>query len=165
MLPSGDLSLRATDGDITVGGRLDLSGRAVQFYDLVKFVDGGSIALTADAGNVTLGVGSTIDVSASAAGGNAGKLSIAVPGGALTLSGTLKGKGGVHGRDGSFSLDASSLPSIAAIGAILTKGSFTEAQSYRVRSGDVAIDGALLAHSFRLSADTGSITVTAGGLP
>ena len=156
VLPSGNLSLHATGGDLTVGGSLDVSGHTRNFFDLIKGADAGTISLRAENGNVTLSAGSTVSVAA-AGGGKPGVLSVSVPQGTLSLAGTLKGGGG------SFSLDASVLPSLAAPGSAVTAGDFTGGQSFRVRSGDVAVDGALKTHSFTLSADDGSITVTGSG--
>ncbi|MEO6739412.1 MAG: filamentous hemagglutinin family protein [Chthoniobacteraceae bacterium] len=172
-LPSGVLSIRATAGDLAIGGRLDLGGISKSFYDVQRFTDGGQVSLTADHGNVTFGATSLISVAASPAGGNAGSVSISAPEGvfALTNGSTFVGGAGNAGIAGTFSLDAKRIPgtgsasSVATLDTTLNAGGFTESRSYRIRSGDVLVDNAAavnsaIAHSYSLSADGGSITVT-----
>jgi filamentous hemagglutinin family protein len=159
VLPSGLLTLHATQGDVTVGGALDVGGAAQNIYDVVKYTDGGAISLLADNGSVNAKSGSMISVSAQSGGGNAGSVSIGAAHGDVTLAGTLLGKGGKGGKNGSFSLDVAALPKVAAISEVLDAGSFTESRSYRVRTGDVTLGAESVAHHFSLSADAGSITL------
>ncbi|MCW1887292.1 filamentous hemagglutinin family protein [Luteolibacter flavescens] len=160
LLESGNLSLRATTGDLAVTGRLDVSGGRKVFGDAVRYSSAGNIRLTAYAGNVTVASAATLDLSAHAGGGNAGTLAISNPNGNFTLAGTLLGSGGSGGMDGSFSLDTSVLPSLSGLAASLRNASFTGSQDFRVRSGDVTLDGLSVARDFVLSADRGGITVT-----
>ena len=153
-LPSGSLSLRATTGDLIVDGNLTARGAAQTFFDLVRYTPAGSIALSADTGSVIIGPSGVIDVSASGPG-LAGRLAISVPQGTLSLGGTLRGTGG-----GDFSLDTASLPSLDNLSPVLAQGGFSGDQSFRVRTGDVQINGSNAARSFSLSTDTGGITVT-----
>jgi filamentous hemagglutinin len=159
-LPSGELSLRATAGDLTVGSRLDVSGSAQTFHDLVRYTGGGRINLAADNGSVRIDAGGTVSVSAEVA--SAGSLSISAPKGTVELDGNLRGEGGSNGQNGSFSVDVGTIGggSIAGFNATLDNGAFNQARSFRVRNGDVLIDGVANARQFRLSADRGSITVT-----
>lgn len=157
MLPSGVLTLHATSGDVTIGGQLDVGGKAQTFFDLVKYTDGGKINLLADYGSVSVLAGSTLRVAAEEGGGNAGSVSVTTPQGGFTLAGTMLGGGK---RGGSFSIDVGELPSLASLNSVLNAASFTETRSFRVRSGDVLFDGTAEAHRFSVSADTGSITVT-----
>ncbi len=55
-LPSGNLSIEATgaNGNIVIGGTLDVSGTAQAFTDLTEFTSGGKISLTSAAGFVVL---------------------------------------------------------------------------------------------------------------
>jgi len=156
ILPSGALTLHATSGDITVGGRLDVGGITRSFLDLTAYTPGGQIRLVSDLGSVTLGADSVIAVDAQGAG--AGSLSISAPTGTLNIAGTMRGQGGLS--DGSFSLDIGSLPALSAFNTILDTASFNESRSFRVRSGDVLVDGTATAHTFNVSADQGSISVT-----
>ncbi|HVU24583.1 MAG TPA: filamentous hemagglutinin family protein [Opitutus sp.] len=160
LLPSGSLTLRATSGDLSVGSgsRLDVSGTAKTFYDLTKFTNGGALALSADHGAVNLAAGSVLAAAAPAGGGDAGTLSVSAPGGTFTAAGAMTG--------GEFSLDVGQLAggSLGALNTQLNAGGFADARSFRVRTGDVAIDARATAHTFDASADAGSLTVTGSGV-
>jgi len=160
ILPSGSLELRATTGDLTVGGRLAVDGSAQRFNDLTKFTGAGRISLIADKGGVTLLEGGALSVAAQPGGGNAGTLDIRAGAGSVALNGALFASAGAGGDGGSFSLDVARLPDLADISAALNEAAFTESRTFRVRSGDVRIDGAATARHFALSADSGSIKVT-----
>jgi filamentous hemagglutinin len=164
VLPSGIITLRATSGDLTIGDiastTIDVGGTAQTFYDLVKYTSGGQVHLTADQGSVNIDANATVNVGAQNGGGDAGTLSIAAPGGGFVLAGTLNGAGGVGDTNGSFSLDIGTLPTLDALDTALDAGMFTESRSIRVRNGDVLVDGTATSHTFDLSADNGSITVT-----
>ncbi len=170
VLPSGTLSIQATTGNLTVGGTLDVGGTARSFFDIVKYTDAGQISLAA-AGNVAVQAGSAIRVAADPLGGNAGTLSITAGGGFTSVGGTLFGQAGAHGHGGSFSLDVSGIPttgtpatpSLRPINEALNTGGFSESRTFRVRSGDVVVDGLVTARTFNLSADQGAITVANGG--
>lgn len=159
LLPSGSLTLHATAGDVVIGNlretRLDIGGTTQNLFDLVRFTNGGEINLIADAGSVLLGAEATVSVAAQPGGGDAGTLSVTVPGGAFNSLGRLDGSGG-----GTFVLDIQNLPTLAALDAMLNTSGFTYARSIRVRTGDVLLDGLAQAHIFNLSADQGSIDVT-----
>lgn len=160
ILPSGEISLQATGGSVTAGGTLDTSGTARRFYDLTKFTDGGRIALTADAGSVSIPAGAVVNVSAPAAGGNAGSLSINAPAGSVSIAGTLSGAGGSGGRTGTVDITSGSLPSLAALDAQFNAAQFMESRSYRAVNGNVAVDGTGRAHTYNVSADRGDVTVS-----
>jgi filamentous hemagglutinin len=158
VLPSGEITLQATAGNVVAGGRLDTAGTSRQFYDLTKQTDGGTVTLQADAGSVS--IPGTISVAAPAAGGNSGSLTISAPRGGVDITGTLFGAGGAGGRDGAVAITSGALPSLASLDALLNAARFTESRSYRAVNGDVAVDGTGRAHSYSVSADRGSIRVT-----
>jgi filamentous hemagglutinin len=158
-LPSGLLTLRATFGDVVVGGNLSVEGTAKKFYDITRFADAGGIVLTSDAGNVSLLEGSTISVAGAAEGGNAGALAVNTAAGTFTSDGTLVGTAAEGYKSGSFLLDVGSMPLFADLGAILAEGGFFESVGVRVRNGDVLISGETKAHHFALATDRGGITV------
>ncbi len=163
VLPSGQLTLHATTGDLTIGGKLDVGGTAQSFFDLVKYTDGGTISLIADQGSVTLSDGSSINVSADPGGGSAGNVSISAPGGVFTANGKLSGRGGAGGDAGSLSIDVGHLSggSVAELANILDAGGFSKAVSIRDRlDSTVLVDSTIRVHSFNLSADQGRIDVT-----
>ena len=168
-LPSGTLKLHATSGDVTIGsgGKLDVSGVGVAFFDQVRYSGGGEVVLTADAGSVLLQSGSAVDVSAPAAAGNAGLLSASAAQGTFAFDGTLRGSGGADGQGGSFMLDVDHLQadgsgtqSLGALNRVLNDSGFTLARSIRLRTGNVLVDGIATSKTFNLAADSGSITVT-----
>jgi filamentous hemagglutinin family protein len=151
-LPSGVLTIHATGGDVTVGGTLNAGGTAQSFFDLVKYTDAGQINLASDTGSVNVLAGSTINVAANPASGNAGTLSVSAPEGTFNVAaGTLFGKGGTGGQNGTFSLDVSTLgTSATSAGNTLSSleqvlnaqlfsqpvpnaGYFTQSQNIRIR--------------------------------
>lgn len=162
ILPSGEIALQATSGNVTAGGVLDASGTSRQFYDQTKYTDGGRISLTSDTGNVTVSADGVARVSAPAAGGNAGSLLISAPAGTVDLAGSLSGSAGAGGKSGAVEITSGSLPSLAALDALLNAAQFTESRSYRALSGNVAVDGNARAHFYSVSADQGSIIVSGG---
>jgi filamentous hemagglutinin family protein len=175
--PSGTISLVTTGGNLVIGDAaqtmLSVAGTEKTLVDAIRYTSGGTINLTANgSGNVTLGADGAINVSAPTGGASAGTLNVTVPGGSVSLLGTLAGKGGAGGASGSFSLDAGSIPSVVyngqtyaqgnvdSIDEILNAGGFEQSISIRDQT-DIAVtlDGAVTAASYNLSADTGSITV------
>ena len=158
-LPSGLLTVRATTGDVSIAGRVNLSGAEQTFYDLTRFTGGGEVRLTADNGSVNINAGSVISVSAPG-GADAGRLTISAPKGSFTNAGEFVGKAVAGGRGGTFTLDAGMLADFTALQVSLATGGFSEAQSFRIRTGDVAIGGTVKVNDFRLSTDTGSITIS-----
>ncbi|PKU24901.1 filamentous haemagglutinin family protein [Telmatospirillum siberiense] len=165
VLPSGSLTLEATTGGISIadGATLSAAGEAEIYDDYTLYSSGGYVKLIADKGSVALN-GGTLSVTAQSGGGSAGTLLISAPNGIVSLNGSLLGAAGsASGTGGGFYLDVGSLASTAAIDALLNGGGFTALRDYRVRTGDVAIDGTAKAASYTLSADAGGITVTGTG--
>jgi len=166
LLPSGAVQLEATSGDVVIGNShaslIDVSGVAKTFYDQVRDTAGGQVSFLADLGSVDLSAGSTINVSVPAQGGNAGTVGFRAPNGSVTLNGTIFGKGGVGGQGGGFQLDVGSLsdPSLAALNTALNLNGFIQSRMFRVRTGDVLLDGVAKAQTFELAADQGNITVS-----
>lgn len=158
-LPSGSLTLKATTGNLTVGGRLSVEGSAKEFYDLTRYADAGQITLAADQGSVAVQNGAEISVAAHQDGGDAGTLIVKTPLGSFNSLGTLLGQGGTDGLNGSFEIDAFNLASFSALTNELNAGGFTESRTLRVRSGDVTVTGTTRARHFTLSTDLGSIYV------
>ena len=160
LLPSGAITLQATGtlpgSAVKIGGTLSVAGTAQNFFDLTKYTDAGEIHLNADEGSVFLNPGSLITVAADAGGGNAGLLAISAPAGDIAVSGSLDGTGGTGGN---FSLDIKAFAQTGALNAALDAGGFFQSRAFRIRSGDVLIDGHASTMVFNLSADSGSITV------
>lgn len=164
ILSSGELTLRATTGDLVVDGSalIDLRGTSRQFIDVTRHTSGGTINLTADQGSVLVRESAIMDVSAPVGGGNAGQLNVSTPLGSLDLAGTIRATAGAAFQKGGFSLDSATIAggSLADLDAVLNAGQFTGSRDYRFRSGDVFIDGSAVSSIYRVSADAGSIMVT-----
>ncbi len=165
LLPSGQISMRARTGALSIGGRLDVGGTAKSFFDQVRYTDAGQVTLTSDNGNVTLDTSGTINVAAAAAGGNAGNFIVNAGAGLLTLDGSLLGQGGMGGTNASAKIDIGSLASFNTLNAKLNAGSFTQERNLRLRSGSVTIDSTIYAHRFFLGVDQGSITINGTANP
>jgi filamentous hemagglutinin len=159
-LPGGVLALHATSGDLTVAGGLDVSGSRKAFGKVLKYTSAGSIQLSADLGDVAIASTAKLNLSALSGGGNAGSLAVLTPNGTFTLAGTLLGAGGRDGSQGNFSLDVSTLPTLAGLASQLREASFTGSQNFRVRAGDTDLSGHTQARDFTLSTDQGNITVS-----
>ena len=161
VLPSGQLSITALTGDVVVGGKLDVSGTQKTFNDLVGYTSGGQITITSNNQSVNLTSSGSINVSAPTGGANAGSLTISATKGQMNIDAAFSLKGtAANGKGGSFGLDVSALGSLATINTLLNSSGFNESRSFRVRAGDVQVDGTAITHSFNLSADQGAINVT-----
>jgi filamentous hemagglutinin family protein len=155
-MTAGSLTLRATSGDVTLtaGSVTRAAGFSRAFYDQRADIAGGTVALMADHGQVWAQAGSLIDVSRSG-NGAAGTLAITTPQREARLDGGLRAGGG-----GNLTLDVSAVTGFGALSAKLRQSGFDGDLSFRLRAGDVILDGETRAHSFALATDTGSITVT-----
>lgn len=162
-LPSGRLELRATSGNLRIGGRLATEASSMAFYDITRYADAGSIILGADLGDVELLPESRISVAGTQSGGNAGELTINSPNGVFINNGQLIGSSTSTVKSGAFTLDAKSITSFSAINSPLQSGGFFESRNIRVRTGSVIVNELARAKSFSLSADAGSITLGGSG--
>jgi filamentous hemagglutinin family protein len=169
-LPSGNLTLMARTGDITLGdrARLDLSGIVRRFDALLVDTWGGSLSLIAEDGNITSQAGSVIDVSGSAdgSGADAGLVRVQALGsgdaGRVALNGSLLGTASLDSLQGSFIVDANQLGSsgtegFSLLNQVLNSGGFSERREIRLRSGDIRIErgesNGVIAHQVALTAD------------
>jgi filamentous hemagglutinin len=147
-LASGNLSLKATGGDVNVGGTLDVAGTTQVFSGVTETTSGGGIALASQGGSVNLGTGASV---------SAGALTISAPSGAFNFGGaSLKSQGG------SFTADFATIAggSVQPLDTALNAAGFTDAISIRDRTdSSVTVDGTVSAASYTLSLDAGSITV------
>jgi filamentous hemagglutinin len=159
-LPSGSVSLEATTGDLTVAGKIDVNGVSKTYFNVTKYTSGGTIALSADNGNVNLTSGSLLDLNAPSVGGSAGSLSVTTPDGTVALNGTITATA-PNGTEGSFVADVGSYNggNLSTLENLLTTGGFTQSQNIEIRTGNVIVADAQ-ARSYTVSADAGSITVT-----
>lgn len=168
LLPSGQLTLRATNGPLEIGGNLSTAGTARVFNDLTRFSNGGTITLESKTGDVTLGADASVSVAADSGGGNAGTLSVISPNGIFTNDGEIHGEasvgglGSTRGEGGRFVLDTRQITATGfeTLGTALDTGGFFASRNFRIRTGDVTVANNNRSHEFTLSADQGSILVT-----
>ncbi|MCA6108467.1 filamentous haemagglutinin family protein [Bradyrhizobium cenepequi] len=159
-LPSGRLELNAT-GDVTLTerSRIDLSGRAVTFFDVTKYSWGGDLAMASADGAITQHAGSVIDVSA--VRNQAGSVEAIALGanGTLVLNGTLRGSSTGDFRSGGFDGRARSFADFAGLNATLNDGGFFGSRTFVIKTGDLAIGDDVRANEVNISVDGGSLTV------
>ena len=163
-LASGNISIDATSGDLVIGGKLDVDGRAESYHDLTEYTPGGRIELSSNNGSVDLNAGTTVSVAAPSGGGNAGSLSVSAPDGSFQFTGaTLDGQAGKVGASGIFVADVGTIPggSVEPLDSALNAAGFTNSISIRDRTDSVVtVEGTVTAGSYSLSLDAGSINVT-----
>jgi filamentous hemagglutinin len=190
-MPSGTLNVAATGatldtGSVAISGDLDVAGTAQTFNNTTSYTDGGKISIGSTNGNVALEPGAYVGVGAASGGGDAGSLSISAPAGSFTVAATTASNGGLvvptlnasapEGQAGTFSLDVANLsdangnatPSLGPLEEVLSGGNFSLSQVIRIRTGNVTIDGTVVARTLDLSADdpsktAGNIEVTGNG--
>lgn len=159
-LPGGSIVVTSSSGDIRLSSKLEALGNEIQYFDSSDYVDGGTIRISANNGDLYLN-GSEINVSAAQGGGNSGSVALSAPDGAIKSLGILKAVA-ANGDSGSFSLDVKTIgganPDLDLLETRLVDGGFTKAQDIRIRNGDISI-GKAQARSYTLSADAGNITV------
>ncbi|MCK9917114.1 filamentous hemagglutinin family protein [Microbacteriaceae bacterium K1510] len=152
----GTITLEATTGALTLSdnARVTAAGTRIAIGDLIQDTPAGSIHLYADAGNVNLGAGTTVDVSA-AGSGYAGTLSI-YAGGTATLAGALKGSARYSDLGGGFALIANQLAGGLPLGA-----GFTRSFEVSLGQGDIVIGTGqtLKSEKVLLVANTGDVFV------
>ncbi|QNK65733.1 filamentous haemagglutinin family protein [Variovorax sp. PAMC26660] len=163
----GTVDISATRGSLVVadGGQIDVGGFAKQFFDVAEYADAGRINLSAVGGDVRLNAGSLLNLAAHPAGGSAGTLSlVAANGGTVVLDGGIAaqagGSAGTRGKAGSFSLDIATLPDFAGFSRRLNDAGFNRSRQFRIRQGDIVLDGITMVEDFGLTADQGKVDVT-----
>lgn len=162
MAIGGGVSLTATAGNVVLrnGASLDVGGFGKVFNDVTAYTNAGTINLTAVGGNVLLDAGATLNLAATAGGGDAGSLSaVASGGGTVVLAGAIDAHAAA-GRGGSFALDIGALSNFGGFGQQLEAAGFSRARQFRIRNGDVTLDGNTRVESFVLTTDAGRVTIT-----
>ncbi|MBB4425814.1 filamentous hemagglutinin family protein [Bradyrhizobium sp. CIR48] len=163
----GTVKLNATNGNVNLaaGSRIDVGGFEKKFFDVSEYADAGTISLGARGGSVLLASGATLDLGSARdsegrpIGGGAGTLAIEQDSSQVTLEGTINARAAAGKRGGSFSLDIAALSDFGGLNQRLNGAGFTKSRSFRIRSGDVTLDGATTAEEFALAADQGTVTV------
>ncbi|KZD24061.1 filamentous haemagglutinin family protein [Tardiphaga robiniae] len=156
----GIVSLSATSGDVNIldGAMIDVGGFIKTFNDVTASANAGTINLASAGGSVIAHAGSVLKLAA-ATGGDAGTLAVTSGGGTVVLGGIVHAQADA-GKGGSFALDVGTLTNFAGLAQQLEASGFTRSQSFRVRAGNVVLDGSSRAESFSLSADAGLVTIT-----
>jgi filamentous hemagglutinin len=130
------------------------------FADKTTYIDAGKVQISSG-GNIVIDQTAVVNVSAQG-DADAGKVSLSATSGVVQLQGQLDGRALGTGQGGALEVDVGSMPSVVAIDQ--QAAGFSQSRSYRVRTGDVAIDGtgaqALTAKQVIVSADQGAIDVT-----
>jgi filamentous hemagglutinin family protein len=165
LLPSGDLTLTATSGDLHVNGNLLAEGSSRVFNDLIRVADAGDITLSSLNGDVVIGSNAKVSVTADGFGGDAGSLTVNAGKGSFLVNGTIEGRASLNHTSGAFHLDTGSLADSGSSGftglnAILDAGGFAHSRQFRVRNGNVTIDSNITSRHFGLAVDSGDILVT-----
>ena len=165
LLPSGELIIRATAGNLDIGGSLSVEGTSRKFGELTRYADGGTITLESLTANVVLSSSGVVSVAAAAEGGDAGNVGILATRGSFVNSGILIGSASAGSSSGGFTLDTGSVSatgsgSLASLNAGLDAGGFFDSRGFRIRNGNVTIDHLIRSHRFSLGVDQGSLLVT-----
>lgn len=158
----GAVELTATNGNVVLaaGSLIDVGGFGKQFFDVAEYTDAGRVALKAVGGSVLMAAGAVLDLAAHPSGGGAGSLAIVSDGSQVALDGTIKAQAAAGQRGGKFSLDIAALPNFGVLNERLNQSGFSGGRDFRIRSGDVTLDGTTVAESFLLAADQGHVTIT-----
>ncbi|KZD23957.1 filamentous haemagglutinin family protein, partial [Tardiphaga robiniae] len=170
VLPSGKLVLAAT-GDIALGNgsRIDLSGRAVQMFDVTKYSWGGDLVLTSEAGDIRQAAGSVIDLSAQHnRGGTIAVTALGASAGHVDLGGAIQGGAtGQYDAGGTMVpydaaeliVRAQTLADFAGLNTRLNTGAVFGARKFQIKQGSLVIGDEVKARNVEISLDGGDLIV------
>ncbi|MCX7099778.1 MAG: filamentous hemagglutinin family protein [Methylococcales bacterium] len=170
-LPSGQLDLLATLGniDLNAGTTINVAGKVTEFASVSQASAAGRVVLASQTGNVNLATGATLNLAGATLAdktvGDAGSLTVNASKGVFNWSGTVNAGGNAATgavRAASLAMDVSRLESdFSALNSQVQTAGFREAVNLRLRSRDalIAASDKVVAHSFGLSTDQGSVTV------
>ncbi|MNX23867.1 Heme/hemopexin-binding protein precursor [compost metagenome] len=165
-LPSGRLVLTATEGDIVLGenARLDMAGKATDFFEETRYSWGGDVELESAQGNVIASSGSKIDLSADH--NHAGTLKVTALNGAATLNGAIEAHArngdktpDASLRNGSIDIRANVVSDFRELNERLTQTGVTESRSFVIKSGDLVVGDEVKARQVTIAADGGDLIV------
>ncbi|MFC5374175.1 filamentous hemagglutinin family protein [Brevundimonas faecalis] len=166
-LPSGRLVMTATQGDIVLGDRtrIDMSGKATKIFDETRYGWGGDVELESADGDVRMGSGAVIDLSADY--NHAGSLKVTAVNGTATLDGRIDGASRNGGkptdgslRNGSIDIRANVISDFAQLNRRLTDSNVTDSRTFIIKSGDLVVGDEVKARQVVIAADGGDLTVT-----
>ncbi|WP_127078968.1 filamentous haemagglutinin family protein [Rhodomicrobium lacus] len=121
---------------------------------------GGTVRLTATAGDITLGAGTLVSVAGD--DGDAGRLELSAVAGAVTFGGTIDGRAGTDGEGGTFALETRGAIDLVTLNAMVSTYGFTGGFEVHTHSGDLdlAAGQTLKSGSVVLTADGGFVTIS-----
>lgn len=166
-LPSGTFVATATQGDVTLGAnaRVDVAGRSVVLGSATQVSHAGDVRLRSQTGQVTVGQGARVDLSAPA-GGDGGLLQLDAVNGTVSLaSGSVIAQtSAVAGNvptGARVRIDGGNLSNFSALNAVLEAAGAHGERSVRARAGDltVAQGDTVRAERIALVADAGNLRV------
>lgn len=164
-LPSGRLVLTAAQ-DLTLGdnARIDMAGRATDFFDEKRYSWGGDVELESTHGDLRIGGGAVVDLSADY--NHAGTLKLTALEGLVAADGTISGaaRNGNNPadpalRNGSIDIRAATLADFIALNRKLTENGITEKRSFVIKTGDLVIGDEVKARHVSIAADGGDLTI------
>ncbi|MFC5741285.1 filamentous haemagglutinin family protein [Dyella tabacisoli] len=138
--PAGNLSVRASTGDLELaaGSQLSTAGVNKTFQDVTTYAAGGNLSLSADHGSVNIRPGSSIDFSGAGLGGDAGSLTISAGSGAL-LGGHLDGHASSGYRSGYFTLNSGNAVDLNGVAGIAQGAGITGMIQVASGAGDLSL--------------------------
>ncbi|MCW5298901.1 filamentous hemagglutinin N-terminal domain-containing protein [Herbaspirillum lusitanum] len=169
-LHSGKLSLNAAD-DLTLGAdaHIDLSGRAIRFFEQTRYSWGGDLLLNSTNGNIVQGAGSIIDLSAqNNRGGTLKATALGAVAGHVDLAGSIRGAAsGRYDAGGTIvpydaaevTVRAQTLNDFAGLNARLNSGDVFGARRFQIKQGDLVIGDEVKARQVEVTVDGGKLTV------
>ncbi|KQT33937.1 filamentous haemagglutinin family protein [Methylophilus sp. Leaf414] len=158
---SGQINLQA-DTQLNLGSQAVVTAASATktYAEKTAYVDAGKVQLSSG-GDIVTDAGAVVNVSAQG-DADAGKVTVSATSGDLQLQGQLDGRALGTGKGGSLEVDVRALPSVVAVDQ--QAQGFSQSRSYRVRTGDVAVDGtgaqSLTAKQVAVTADQGAINVS-----
>ncbi|ATQ44563.1 filamentous hemagglutinin family protein [Caulobacter mirabilis] len=165
-LPSGRLVMTATQGDVVLGGkaRIDMAGKATDFFGETRYGWGGDVELESARGGVLVSGGAVIDLSADY--NHAGTLKVTALNGTVTLDGKIDGQARNGGkpvnpslRNGGIDIRAGAISDFAGLNRRLTENNVTDSRSFVIKTGDLVIGDEVKARQVTIAVDGGDLTV------
>ncbi|AXQ30353.1 filamentous hemagglutinin N-terminal domain-containing protein [Solimonas sp. K1W22B-7] len=150
-------------GDILLGAaaRLEAGGAVFSAYDRKVALAAGQIELHSGQGQVQLGAGSRLDVSAGAAGGDAGQIILRSDASSVTLAGELRGNRAAGFDGASLQVDSRSAIALDDLATRAAAGGIDGSIALRSGSGnlDLSAGRTLSADRVQLVADGGRVRI------
>ncbi|QUS40536.1 hypothetical protein RPMA_18125 [Tardiphaga alba] len=170
VMPSGRLTLDAVnDLVLTDNARIDMAGREITMFDVKKYSWGGDIVLSSANGDIAMGAGASIDLSARY--NRAGTLQVTALGdaaGHVDLAGSIRGgTTGVHDAGGTYvpydaaeiTVRAQALADFAGLNTRLNAGQVFGARRFQIKQGSLTIGDEVKARQVEIVLDDGDLTV------